>query len=159
MSDRRGAHALRFVRRLPAAFVSAPERVVLNAAFVLVGFSGIIPPRGNVLDAMPQFLLVSWALSMMVGGSSVLYGMFRGSRSAERLGYILIAYGALVYGLFTLGVRGLVGIPIGILFIGICIAKIIRLIISSAERQFTFELGDRIEEAEVYRREHPEDEQ
>lgn len=144
--DHRSSRALRLVRRLPIVIVNAPERVILNAAFVLVGLSSFAADTGNsIVSSWPDWVMYAFALSMIGGGVSVLVGMFRGLTSVERLGYVLVAPACLLYGITALIVRGFPGLPGFLIFLGVAAAKLIRLVISSAERDMTIEYGERLD--------------
>lgn len=141
--------ALRLVRRLPLLFVAAPERIVLNAALMLVGVAGICShPPGSVLDAWPTWVLVAWCMCLIAGGASVLVGMIQGKTSVERMGYVLIAPACLIYAISVVGVRGISGLPVMLIFLGMTAAKVIRLLISSAQRDMTIEYGQRLDREE-----------
>lgn len=142
----RSSRSLRLVRKLPVVIVNAPERVVLNAAFVLVGLSAFVTDTGDAaVSAWPVWVLIAWSGCMIAGGLSVLVGMFRGRTSTERLGYVLVAPACLIYGVSVLWVRGPASIPVFLIFLGLAFAKLIRLVISSAERDMTIEYGQRLD--------------
>lgn len=138
--------ALRMVRKLPVVFVNSPERVVLNFAFILIGVSGFFANRpGSVMSEWPTWVLAAWGLSMSVGGASVLLGMFRNLTSVERLGYVLVAPACAIYGVTTLVTRGAIGGPLALIFLGLALSKVIRMVISTAERDMTIEYGQRMD--------------
>lgn len=141
--------ALRMVRRLPLPLVAAPEQVVLNVAAILIGFSAVVARKpGAILFSWPPFLLVAWALAMSVGGACVLFGLFRHKTTTERLGYILVAPAAFIYAVAAVWIRGLPGLPVAFIFLALMTAKVIRLVISSAERDMTLEIGARLDREE-----------
>ncbi len=144
---------IRFVRRLPLHLIATPERVVLNVAFIFTGIAGIIPPRGQVLDAMPPSILIIWTTGMIVGGSAVLLGLFRNFRPLERVGYLLVLIACVFYAGYTVYERGLPGLPIALVFLGFAVMKVIRLIISSAEREMVLEIGRRMRDRQRHTRE------
>lgn len=138
--------SLRVVRKLPLVIVHSPERVVLNLAFILIGFSGIFADEaGTILATWPAWVLAAWGLGMVSGGASVLWGMFRHLTSVERLGYVLVTPACLVYAFSALWTRGASGLPVFLIFLGLACAKIIRMIISSAARDMTIEYGQRMD--------------
>lgn len=142
----RSSRALRLVRKLPVTIVNAPERVVLNASFVFIGLSGFLVKNDSpIVSVWPAWVLVAWAGAMIIGGVSVLVGMFRGLTSVERLGYVLVAPACLLYGISAIAVRGIAGFPVFLIFLGVAAAKLIRLVISSAERDMTIEYGQRMD--------------
>jgi hypothetical protein len=135
---------IRFVRRLPLHLVVAPERVVLNVGFLLMGVASIATPRGRVLAALPPWAVLTFIVGMGVGGVLVLVGLFRGKTSAERLGYLMVMVACFMYGVATLYVRGLPGLPVALIFLSFAAMKILRLIISTAEREMIVEIGRRL---------------
>lgn len=143
----RSSRALRLVRKLPVVIVNSPERVVLNAAFALIGLSAFLAANtGNsVVSNWPTWILFAFAMGMVGGGVSVLVGMFRGLTSVERLGYVLVAPACLLYGITAFAARGFAGFPTFLIFLGAAAAKLIRLVISSAERDMTIEYGERLD--------------
>ncbi len=142
---------IKLIRRLPLHMVATPERVILNVAFILVGVAGIFPPRGNVLEAMSTSILIIWATGMIFGGSAILFGLFRNRRPMERVGYLLVSISCGLYATYTLIERGLVGLPIALVFYGIALVKLLRLIISSAEREMIVEIGRRMRDRERHK--------
>jgi hypothetical protein len=137
---------LRFVRLLPTALVASPERVVLNSSFVLIGAGSFLAAgEGSVPGSWPEWVLVAWSLAMIVGGLSVLVGMFRSNTTVERLGYLLVGPACLLYGTTVLFVRGWPGLASALIFLGLAAAKAIRMIISSAERDITIEYGEKLD--------------
>lgn len=142
----RSSWALRMVRRLPVVIVNAPERVVLNAAFILVGVAALFVTTQNALLASwPEWVRYAFAMAMTGGGAAVLLGMFRGLTSIERLGYVLVSPACLLFAISSVVVRGAAGVPVFLIFVGIAAAKTIRLVISSAERDMTIEYGERLD--------------
>lgn len=144
--------SLRVVRALPAILVSSPERVVINGAFVAIGFlSFLASEKGSVPGTWPQWVLVSWTAAMIVGGLCVEFGMFRSNVTVERLGYLLVGPACLLYAITALFVRGWVGVPTFFIFFGLACAKAIRMIITSAERDITIEYGQKLDRDQVAR--------
>lgn len=142
----RSSLALRLVRKLPTTVVNSPERVVLNASFVLIGLTAFISATDqSIIMSWPEWIKVAFALGMTVGGGAVLCGMFRGLTSVERLGYVLVAPACLFYAVTVLVLRGATAVPVFLIFLGLAASKIVRLVISSAERDMTIELGERLD--------------
>lgn len=142
----RSSYALRLVRKLPVVFVNAPERVVLNLIFVLIGLTSFVADQpGSIISRWPQWVVLAWGMSMSVGGASVLLGMFRNLTSVERLGYVLVAPACIIYAVSALWLRGLSGVPVFLIFIGLAASKMVRMIISTAERDMTIEYGQRMD--------------
>jgi hypothetical protein len=137
---------LRLAMRLPLQVVASPERVVLNYAFILIGLVAFESSKevGGAISLWPLWIRLGWGLCMIVGGASVLFGMFRHSVTVERLGYLLIAPASVVYAVSVLSFRGWSGVPVFLIFLSVALAKVIRLVITSAERDLTIELGERL---------------
>lgn len=143
------SRSLRLVRMLPPALVAEPERVVLNFAFILIGIGAYFSnDAGSVVSHWPIWVLVYWGLSMVIGGTSVLYGLFRGDTTVERLGYLLVGPACLIYAVTVAFVRGLPGTPVAIVFLALAVTKAIRMVISSAQRDQTIEYGERLDREE-----------
>lgn len=144
--DHPSSLALRVVRRMPKMVVEAPERVVINVAMILVGLSAFIADEpGSVLHSWYEWAAIAFGLCMIGGGISVLVGMLRPRRTVERLGYVLLFPSCIAYGVGAFWVRGVAGLPVLLIFLGLAFAKIIRLIISSAERDATIEFGKKLD--------------
>lgn len=145
---------IKFVRWLPLHLVATPERVILNVAFLFVGLAAIISQDPtSVLARLPAWMLLSFSVGMGAGGFLVLYGLFRRKRSAERLGYLMVLFACCIYAPTVVAVRGWAGVPIGIVFVGFAIMKVIRLLISSAEREMVVEIGRRQRDRERHAKE------
>ncbi len=66
----RSSWPLRLVRKLPVIVVSAPERVVLNAAFVLIGMSAFVADTGDsIVSNWAEWIKFGFAGAMIVGGA------------------------------------------------------------------------------------------
>lgn len=126
----------KLARRFPNPILEDPERVLINAACVLIGLGALLTVRpGSLLALWPRWVAVEWAVAMLVGGACALFGFLRGKRSMARLGYLLIAAASVVYGVGVMIVFGWQGLPPGLIFIGLAAAKVIRLLVGSARRR------------------------
>lgn len=126
--------AVAVVGRLPSAIIRDTERVMLNAATGVVGFTSLIAlgEPGTIAKVLPLPLLVAWSVMLMAGALLTLVGIFRSLRLTERAGMTLTGLGCLVYAsaLFTEGsARGQI---IGGLFLAIAATKALRLLVSTA---------------------------
>jgi hypothetical protein len=136
----------RFVRRLvahiPRPLAAAPERVLINFACILIGFSALTTERpGSLLTLWPRWVAYEWAGAMFLGGGCALLGYWLGNRSVERLGYMLIGAAATVYAIGVIIVFGWQGVTTGILYIGIALSKLVRLLVGSAVRNAVIRAG------------------
>jgi hypothetical protein len=144
--DHPSSWALRVVRRFPRTLINTPEQVVLNFAFSLMGFAGLFLPEGSLIEQwQPPWIHIAWSLAMIVGGLSILVGLFRGYTTLERLGYLLIGPSCFWFGLSALIYRGFSGITVFGIFTAIGIVKIIRMILTSAARDTVIELGQKMD--------------
>lgn len=142
--------SLRLVRMLPVVLIAAPERVVVNGAFVMIGLGSFLANEvGSVPAAWPQWVLVAWTFAMAIGGLCVEFGMFRANTTVERLGYLLVGPACLLYAITVLVVRGWAGLPVFLIFSSLAGTKAIRMIISSAERDMTIEYGQQLDRNEA----------
>jgi hypothetical protein len=142
--DIRHSFAMRVVRRLPRAIILSPEQVVLNFAFVVIGVAAFFSIEGSLTtEWQPDFVHIAWALAMIVGGGSVLLGLFRSNSTTERLGYLLTGPACLWFGVSALIYRGLPGLTVFLIFFAIFMIKVLRMVLSSAARDTILELGRR----------------
>lgn len=135
--------ALAFIRIVPEWIMAAPERALLNAACVLIGASVVIHvDPASVLGAWPRWASAEWGIAMLVGGALALYGTWQdANRSVARLGYLLIALASIVYGVALIVDFGWRGLSAGLIFLGIAVAKALRLFIGSAIRSSVLRAG------------------
>lgn len=126
--------ALAIVPRLPVLLVRDTERVVLNLATGTVGFTSLLALRepGTIATVLPFPLLVLWSVTLMIGAAMVLLGMSRGYRILERAGLMLSAIGCVTYAAALFSVGGARAQIIGVLFLAIAAANLLRLLASSA---------------------------
>lgn len=139
-------HTARFVRwlvnHIPEPILASPERVLINFACILIGSAALLGARpGSLLALWPWWISYEWALAMLIGGGCALVGFWREKRPLARLGYMLIGFSALVYGVGVIVVFGWQGAVPGMTFLGIAVAKAVRLLVGSAIRNEVLEAG------------------
>lgn len=111
-----------------------PERLLLNFAFVLMGVGALVEQPSGVLASWPGWFVVEWAVAMAGGGLAALWGITRGSRTAEWIGYVCVGAAALVFAVSCLWVLGWEALRIALLFLAIAAAKGIRLLLNYGAR-------------------------
>lgn len=123
--------------RLRDAILQAPERVGLKTACVVIGLAVLFTPAqpASLRALLPEWVVLQWGGTLLVGGVATLGGIAWASRSIERLGVGLVGVGFTVYGLAVLRVAGIDGIPGGLLFLVIAAACFIRLWMSGRGRR------------------------
>lgn len=139
-SETRTDHlVLRVAARIPRPMLESPERMLINAACVLLGVGALLdmvsdPPRIDSLPSVwPATVTLGWATLMIVGGLSALWGQTTTNRVADRAGAFALAGGCAFYGVNLLLIfdgRALSSV----IFFGIALAKVVRLIRSAATR-------------------------
>jgi hypothetical protein len=142
----RSSWALRILRHMRAwgllPLIENPERVILNFAFVVIGLSSLLVRKpGSLIDAW-QWVGPVWSLAMIMGGGSVLLGLWLWKRSIERLGYLLLLPCLLIFAISSFFVFGFSAMTVGTIFFACAVSKAVRLLFTSAERDETLELGD-----------------
>jgi hypothetical protein len=124
-----------FVSFLPIWLVNAPERILVNGVMLVIGgFAIVSQPPDSLVSYWSNWWAVEWGLTMVAGGAFTLFGVIKPNISSERFGLLLIAIGALIYGIDVVVTFGLRGIFSGVVYIGIAIAKLIRIAESTALR-------------------------
>lgn len=109
---------------------------------MIIGISGLTAVRpGSLLALWPWWIAYEWAAAMLVGGGCALVGYWKGSRSTERLGYMLIGAAATVYAVGVVIVFGWQGVTSAVLFVGIALSKLVRLLVGSAARNAIIRAG------------------
>lgn len=130
------------VQRVPEPILASPERVLINFACILIGTAAFVGARpGSLLALWPRWVAYEWAFAMLLGGTFALVGFWRHRRSIARLGYLLICVASLVYGIGVLVVFGGQGVASGVIFLGIAVAKALRLVLGSAVRNSIIQSG------------------
>lgn len=137
----RTARVVRFlVRHIPTPILASPERVLINFACILIGLAGLLGARpGSLLALWPRWVAYEWAAAMLVGGLCALVGYWREKRPLARLGYLLIGVASAVYAVGVIVVFGWQGLSSGVIFLGIAVAKAVRLLVGSAIRNAILE--------------------
>jgi hypothetical protein len=130
------------VRFIPEPIMAAPERVLINFACVLIGIGGLAGARpGSLLALWPRWVSLEWSVAMLIGGACALTGFWLGKRPLARLGYMLIGVASAVYAIGLAVVFGLQGLAPVLIFLGLAIAKFVRLVVGSAVRASIIEAG------------------
>lgn len=136
MKPARRGLAVRIADRLPEPLLAAPERVFLNVAVALIGAAAFWPPVGSVItDNWYNEVRWSWGGIMVLAGLFSLHGMFRDDPVTERTGALALLVGSWMYATTLAVVNGWGGIVPILIFYGIGVAKLIRLIRSTAYAQ------------------------
>lgn len=130
--ERLAARTLRFI---PVWLALEPERVLINAACVVIGVLALVrqPRPDSVLAAWPEFLRVEWGLGMAVGGFLVVYGFVR-KRRVGRVGLLAVALCSLSFVVSSWLDFGLDKFLVGVIFLFVALAKLLRLLVSSGVR-------------------------
>lgn len=120
------------VWHLPPLLIRDTERVVLNLATGTVGVTSLLVLResGTIADTLSVPLLILWSVTLIIGAVLVIVGMSRGFRVVERAGLMLTAIGCATYALALFGSGSPRAQIVGVLFIAIAAAKVIRLLVS-----------------------------
>lgn len=128
--------ASRLLRYIPEWLAQEPERVLINAACVIIGIMALSrdPRPDSVLAQWPAFIRVEWGLAMSVGGGLVLYGYIRNKRASGRVGLLAVASASLFYVGASSMSFGLDRFLVAVIFLFIALAKLLRLLVSSAVR-------------------------
>lgn len=141
--------ALRLLKFIPEWLALEPERVLINAACIIIGLLALVrePNPGSVLQGWPLFLRVEWALTLIVGAIFVLLGYIGGAdattsddraaknaRSMGRVGLLAVAACSLLYAGASFLDFGLDRFLVAVIFIFIAVAKLLRLTVSSGVR-------------------------
>ncbi len=137
--------ALWMAAHIPLPILASPERVLINFACIVLGVAALASERPDSLLALwPWWIAVEWALIMAGGGLAALVGYWLrqgadGSKwdlwlSLERVGYLAIFLASTLYGVGALVVFGWQGLSAGIVYLGIALAKLLRLTTSTSAR-------------------------
>lgn len=143
MSETRGDRIVRrLVAAIPRPLAAAPERVLINFACICIGLSALTTARpGSLLELWPRWVVIEWAVAMAIGGSCALFGYWKGTRSVERLGYMLIGVACTIYAVGVVIVFGWQGVTTAIIYTGIAVSKLVRLLVGSAVRNAVIRAG------------------
>lgn len=131
LAERTDRFAVRMAEGLPLPLLANPERIFLNAAAVLIGALALIPPPGSIIGLWPKGFAFCWSMVMIVAGLSAVHGAWTDYRRTERFGALLFAFGSFTFGAsaFVYGWRGSL---VGVLFIFLAFAKVVRWVRSKA---------------------------
>lgn len=145
----RGWLVQRLATTLPRKIAEAPERVLINVAVAIIGLAALTTESpGSLLAVWPDGFDVTWALAMTLGGGFAVVGYWnnlrhRWANSLERLGYLLILLASVVYGVGVIVAFGWQGLAAGVLYLMIAFAKLVRLLVTSAYRNYVLNGGRR----------------
>jgi hypothetical protein len=142
--------SIKVVNSLPLFVIREPERVFIAGASFLLGISAFVSAIAiDIAMKIPNWLMWQWGFIFTLGGIAKIVGLYRSSKAAapgkaqstataldgialERAGAALIALGSFTYMLMLIYVAGINGYVSQIIFGMLCIANILRLVISSA---------------------------
>lgn len=106
-------HPLR--SRVVAAIVETPFEVLIFAVFVITAVYGLTANAGrapgSLQSLLPKWLVVSWQICLLLGGSIGLIGRMGARWPIERAGLAIVAPAAFVYAtaiVFRFGISGIV---------------------------------------------------
>lgn len=129
------ATSMKVLRLLPEVVMTAPERIFLKFAVILVGI-GVLANANNPkhpLSQIPTWVVFELSLTLIIGGTAALIGIVLQKRPAERFGLAATAFGSASYAL-TLALH--LGFPQAassvVIFAGLAVASGVRLLVSSA---------------------------
>lgn len=129
------------VRHIPAPILDSPERVLINFACILIGAGALLSDPQQLLGLWPRWIALEWSAALLLGGVFALVGYWNEKRPLARLGYMLLMISGAIYGVSVLIVFGWGGFRVGAIFLGIAVAKGIRLLLGSAIRNAILETG------------------
>lgn len=119
----------------PRWLMEQPERILLNAACLIIGVSTMLPPPPeNVLADFPTLGRMALGIILIAGSGVSLYGTARVNRAADRFGALALGSASLFLATLLFGTVGLRAMLTGIIFFAIFLAKSIRFIRSTAVR-------------------------
>ncbi|WP_030526597.1 hypothetical protein [Phycicoccus jejuensis] len=126
--------ALAVTTRLPGPLVLNPERIMLNVAMIVVGITSLLAlgEPGTIARVLSVPLLIMWSVTLLAGGTLVLFGMLRAHRTVERGGLMLVGLGCLTYAATLFGSPGARAQIVGGLFLAIALVQLVRLLASTA---------------------------
>lgn len=129
------------VRHIPEPILASPERVFLNFACALLGAAALVSEPQQLLALWPWWAVYEWAAALFLGGVFALVGYWREKRPLARLGYLLLMMSCAIYGVAVLIVFGWDGVRTGVIFLGIAVAKFVRLLLGTAIRNAVLQAG------------------
>ena len=124
---------MKVAHQLPDAVLANPERLVLNVFMMLMGLACLHPDTVfPTVESWSDWYQYEWALGMVLGGGAALHGAITESRPSERLGCSVVAICTLTYAVSVLHVNGSKAFLVFLIFFGVALAKVFRLIRSLA---------------------------
>lgn len=120
------------LRRVPSVVMANPERIFLKFAVVMIGVGILVRGPRSALSSLPTFVVYELGITFILGGMCALIGIVRGYRALERFGLAATAFGSATYALTLWLLLGMMALPTVTIFLGLALASITRLIVSSA---------------------------
>ena len=144
------------VSRLPFIVIKEPERVFVAFASIIMGLLMLFPPSrpDSIVSTLDSFTSVLWALAFLGGGVAKIIGLsitsrlrgrianirrYETGRSFERMGASFIALATFVYAAVILKSRGAPAILVAVMFTGLALTNLVRLLVSVAGRDIKIE--------------------
>ena len=130
--------------KLPKSLITDTERVGLSLAFIATGVVSLLAldddnkRSSSIVRLLPEWVLIEWSITLALGGFLTIWGIQKSNRKTERVGMMLAAIGSATYGLSALILGTGRAKIIGVLFIILCLIKLIRLIVSTASAAYPF---------------------
>ncbi len=135
MTSRRADRAsMWLLRHLPEVVMTAPERIFLKFAVAMVGVGILLngSRSGGVFANLPRFVVLELGVTFVLGGASALAGIILHRRALERLGLAATAFASASYALTVSLLFGWRAATSAIIFVGLMLAALTRLLVSSA---------------------------
>jgi hypothetical protein len=138
------------LRHLPEVVMTAPERIFLKFAVAMVGLgillSGSRP--GSIFAGLPRFVVLELGVTFVLGGTAALAGIVSNRRALERLGLAATAFASASYAVTVALLSGWQAATTIVIFIGLAMAALTRLLVSSAAARVlvTVEESSRVDE-------------
>jgi hypothetical protein len=119
--------------RLPAPLLANPERLVINYMMIMMGIACLFPDTAfPTIDRWSDWYQYEWAIGAIIGGSAALHGAYADARASERLGCTVVAICSFTFGVSLLHTNGWAAGLVVLIVFGITVAKLLRLLRSSA---------------------------
>lgn len=89
---------VRIARHIPAIVLAEPWAIFIKALCILSGLTALFGPEpGAIGRELPHWSALLWAVILVAGASSALYGLLRPQTAVEVAGLIWLGTAALVY--------------------------------------------------------------
>jgi hypothetical protein len=147
---------------MPLFVILQPERVFLALAAILIGAGFYVRPGTVHQSELPAWLLIEISVTLIAGGVVTVMGLYLSSRqrtrkspgkelrsrSMERFGASLIAFGSATYGAGSILAYGWGAFFVGTIMIIFSFVNILRVLISTAGRSILITADKVYEEPE-----------